>query len=165
MVFCFDLSGSDLPTHGASCCALSWCLWRDELRMNKGAPTWFETFWSCGVKAIDYWTIFSNNVFGKSKLKKKIIGIWRCSWCLLKSSWGVRFNRVYFTIFRAKMREILIFEWILLLEIRTNCKKIVWKEKLVESSMCSHCRILKFLILKCEKYRICSQMGQPHRLH
>ncbi len=134
MVFCFDLSGWDLPTHGASCCVLYWCLWRDELWMSKGAPTWFETFWSYGVKAIDYWTIFSNNVFGKSKLKK-IIGIWRCSWYLLKSSWGVRFNRVYITISRAKMREILIFEWILLLEIRTNCKKIVWKEKLVESSM------------------------------
>ncbi len=47
----------------------------------------------------------------------------------------VRFNRVYFTIFRAKAWKILIFEWILLLEIHTNCKIWVWKEKSVEPSI------------------------------
>jgi hypothetical protein len=130
MVFCFDLSGWDLPTHGASCCVLYWCLWRDELWMSKGAPTWFETFWSYGVKAIDYWTIFSNNVFGKSKLKK-IIGIWRCSWYLLKSSWGVRFNRVYITISRAKMREMLIFEWILFAGNLNKLQKLCLKGKII----------------------------------
>jgi hypothetical protein len=41
----------------------------------------------------------------------------------------VRFNRVYFTIFRAKVWKILIFEWILLLEIAKKiCKKLGLKE-------------------------------------
>jgi len=26
--------------------------------MSKGAPTWFETLWSYGVKTIDYSTVF-----------------------------------------------------------------------------------------------------------
>ncbi len=30
-----------------------------ESSMNRCASTWFETVWSYGVKAIDYWTIFS----------------------------------------------------------------------------------------------------------
>jgi hypothetical protein len=28
----------------------------------KGALTWFETGWSYGVKAIDYWTIFQMKI-------------------------------------------------------------------------------------------------------
>jgi hypothetical protein len=42
------------------------------------------------------------------------------------------------TIFKAKVWKILIFERILLLEIQTNCKNWVWKENLVELSMCSY---------------------------
>ncbi len=47
------------------------------------------------------------------------------------------FNGVFFTIFRAKVWKILIFEWILLLEIQTNCKNWVCKEtgKLVGRKM------------------------------
>jgi hypothetical protein len=41
---------------------------------------------------------------------------------LLESPGRVRFNKVYFTIFR----EILIFEYTLLLEIQTNGKNWVW---------------------------------------
>jgi hypothetical protein len=37
--------------------------------------------------------------------------------------------------------KILIFEWILLLEVQTNSKNSVGKEKSVELSMCSHCQI------------------------
>jgi hypothetical protein len=50
---------------------------------------------------------------------------------LFESPWRFRFNKVYFTIFRAKLQKILIFEWILLLEIQTNCKNWVWKDKSV----------------------------------
>jgi len=42
----------------------------------------------------------------------------------LESRQQVRFNRVYFTIFRTKVWKILLFEWILLLRIQTNCKKL-----------------------------------------
>jgi hypothetical protein len=52
---------------------------------------------------------------------------------LLESLRQVRFNRVYFTIFRAKVWKIMIFEWFLLLGIQTNCKNWVWKENSVES--------------------------------
>jgi hypothetical protein len=55
----------------------------------------------------------------------------------------VRFNIVYFTIFKAKVWKILIFECILLLEIETNCKNCVWKGKSVKPSMYSHCQISK----------------------
>ncbi len=50
---------------------------------------------------------------------------------LLESLQGVRFNKFYFRIFRAKVWKILIFEWILLLEIQTNCKNWVSKENSV----------------------------------
>ncbi len=51
---------------------------------------------------------------------------WKLYWNLgallvfLESLWWVRFNSVYFTIFRAKAKawKRLIFEWILLLEMR-----------------------------------------------
>jgi hypothetical protein len=39
---------------------------------------------------------------------------------LLESPQQVRFNKVHFTIFRTKVWKILIFEWVLLLEIQTN---------------------------------------------
>ncbi len=48
---------------------------------------------------------------------------------LLESASEVRFNRVYFTIFRAGLWKILNFEWFSLLEIQTNCKNWVWEEK------------------------------------
>jgi hypothetical protein len=57
----------------------------------------------------------------------------------IKKPWKLRFNRVYFTIFRGKGWNTLIFELILLLENQTNCKNWVWKEKSINPSMCSHC--------------------------
>jgi hypothetical protein len=75
---------------------------------------------------------------------KKCIGIWQHSLCHWKALSWIKFNRVYFTIFTTE--KILIFEWILLLEIQTNYKYWVWKEKSIEHSMCSH-------------------LGQQHRIH
>jgi hypothetical protein len=49
-----------------------------------------------------------------------------------------RLNGVYFTIFRAKVWKKFCLEWILLLDIQTNCKNWVWKENSVELSMCLH---------------------------
>jgi hypothetical protein len=51
----------------------------------------------------------------------------------LESPQQVRFNKFYFTISRANVWKILIFEWILLLEIQTNCKNWVWKEESVHA--------------------------------
>jgi hypothetical protein len=57
---------------------------------------------------------------------------------LLESLQGVRFNKFYFRIFRAKVWKILIFEWILLLEIQTNCKNRGFKGKFSWSPQCAH---------------------------
>jgi hypothetical protein len=54
-------------------------------------------------------------------------------------------NRVYFPTFRDKVWKILIFEWILLLKIQTNCKNWAWKEKSVEHSMRSHIYIYIYI--------------------
>jgi hypothetical protein len=78
---------------------------------------------------------------------------------LLEILGQVTFNGVYFTIFIAKVRKILIFEWILLLEIFLNHKNWVWKEKSVESLTCSHCRIEKFSILKMWKIKNVFTLG------
>jgi len=96
------------------------------------------------------WKLLIMEPFSQWELNKmeteNCIGIWGGSWCNLESSWWVRCSRDNFTIFRAKVWKILIFEWILLLEIQTNCKTWVCKEKSVEPSMCSH-------------------LGQLHTLH
>ncbi len=47
---------ANIPNHSASWHALG--IFK-KLTMSRGAVTWFETVWSYGVKAIDYWTIFS----------------------------------------------------------------------------------------------------------
>jgi hypothetical protein len=89
---------------------------------------WFETVWSYGVEAIDYWTKFSMKI----KKNKK----WKLYWnlgvlvILLESPQQVRCNKVHFTIFRTKVWKILIFEWILLLEIETNWNKLGWEGKI-----------------------------------
>jgi hypothetical protein len=129
----FCLSSWDLPNQDALCLSLSIF---GKLLMSRGTPTWFETIWSYGVEAIDHWTIFS--------MKTEQNWNWKCYWnlgeflMLLESLWQVRFNRVYFTIFRAKVWKIIIFEWFLLLGIQTNCKNCVCKENSVEPWMCSH---------------------------
>ncbi len=58
-LFCFVLfclSHWDFPNQNTLCHTLGIF---GKLSMSRGAPTWFETVWSYGVEAIDYWTIFS----------------------------------------------------------------------------------------------------------
>ncbi len=87
------------------------------------------------VEAIDYWTIFS--------MKTKWNQNWKLYWnlgvflMLLESIQRATFNRVYFTIPRAKVWEILIFEQILLIELQTNCKNCKMEGKIL-SPQCVH---------------------------
>jgi len=61
---------------------------------------------------------------------------------LLESPRQVRFNRVYFIIFRTMVWKIMIFEWVLLVENSNKLQKIGFgMKKSVEPSMCSHCWI------------------------
>ncbi len=87
--------------------------------------TWFETVWSYDVGSFFQWKL---NKVQTEKLYWNLGVFLVC----LKSLRQVRFYRIDFTIFRAKVWKILIFEWILLLEIQANCKNWVWKEKSVK---------------------------------
>jgi hypothetical protein len=91
-------------------------------KMGKDAPTWFETLWSYGVKIIDYWSIFS------MKFKSNGIGILGVISVFLESPWWVKFNRVYFINFGAKVWKILVFEWIFVVEISNKLQKILGLE-------------------------------------
>jgi hypothetical protein len=79
-----------------------------------------------------------------SQLKLNNIGnencieIWGRSWCSRKALGKSDLTEFISQVFRAKVWKILIFEWILLLEIQKNWKNCVCEEKLVEPSMCSH---------------------------
>jgi len=129
---CFVLSHWNLPNHNASWCVLGIF---EKLLMSRCT--------NFGLRLVGamVWKLLMIESFFQSKWNKieieKNIGIWVCTWC-------VRFNRVYFTIFRVQAWMILIFEKKLLLEIQTNCKYWVWKEKSVEPSMCSHCWSFQF---------------------
>jgi hypothetical protein len=82
------------------------------------------------------WKLLIIELSSQWKLNKikteNCIGTWGAFVVLVESPRWARFNRVYFTIFLAKVWKILIFEWILLLKIQTNCKNWVWKEKSID---------------------------------
>ncbi len=94
------------------CCFMLQSWYLGKAWLIRGALTWFEIVWSYNVEAIDYWTIFP--MINKFFFLKTVfnLGVFLV---LLESAWQVRFYRFYFTIFKAKMWKILIFEWNLLL--------------------------------------------------
>jgi hypothetical protein len=90
------------------------------------------------------WRLLIIEPFSQSKLSKietqSCFGIWGRSWCYLKAL-GKSDLVEFISLFSELRCGRYFFEWILLLEIQTNCKIWVWKEKSVEPSMCSHCQI------------------------
>jgi hypothetical protein len=72
---------------------------------------WSKVVWKC-LKLLcgSYW-LFNHilNENSKENLLKKLYWKLGMFLVLLESPWQVRFNRVYFTIFRAKVWKILIF--------------------------------------------------------
>jgi hypothetical protein len=128
VLFCFV--SWDLPNHPASCRALG--IYR-KLLMSTGASRLFGA---------TVWKLLIIEPFSQWKLNKN--QNWKQHWNLgafLDLHQRVRFNRVYFRIFRAKVWKLLTFEWILSLEIQTNCNKWVWKEKSVELCTLPHLEI------------------------
>jgi hypothetical protein len=74
---------------------------------------------------------------------------WKLFWnlgaflVLFESPWQVRFSRVYFTVFRAKVWKD--FFWVDFVVGNSNkLQNWVWKEKSVEPSMCSHAKSRNF---------------------
>ncbi len=143
VLFCFvcHTERSVKPRHFMLC---TLGIFRKLSMTSRCALTWFETVWSYGAEAIDYWTIFSIKIKSKPKSKLQTVLEFEGVLYIVGKLWeGVRFIKVYFTISRAKVWKILIFEWILLLKIQTNYKNWVWTfelwtEKSVEPSTCSH---------------------------
>jgi hypothetical protein len=149
----FCLSHWDLPNHNVSWYALGifgklLMSWVHQLGLRLfGATVWKLLI----IKQLFQWKLI------KIKIEKSI-EIWGGSWCYWKALNNSDFNIVYFTIFIAKVWKIFvwkifIFEWILFWKLKIF-KIWVWKEKSVQPSMCSHCWILKFEILKMWKVKI-----------
>jgi len=99
------------------------------------------------------WKLLIIEPFSQWKLNEikteNCIGVWKHSWCWQKLALGesdlIEFN---FTISRAKVWKILIFEWIFVVGNWNKLQKLSLegKNKSVDLSMCSH-------------------LGQGHRLH
>jgi hypothetical protein len=104
--------------------------------MSRGA---LNLVWDClELWCESYWLLlhFLNENEIKSKLKTLLeFGVFLV---LLESPWWFRFNKVYFTIFRAKVWKIFMF-WVNFAAENPNKlqKNWVWKEKSVEPPMCS----------------------------
>jgi hypothetical protein len=81
-----------------------------KLSMSRGALTWFDLrlFESAVWKMSTSIELFFEWKLNKIKTEY-YIGIWGCSW---KSFWWVKFNRVYFTIFRAKVWKIFLVNFV-----------------------------------------------------
>jgi hypothetical protein len=139
-VVCFDLSSWGLPNHGISCQALGIS---GKLSMSRRG---FKPFSNLGLRLFGATCgkLLIIEPFSQWKLNKieteNCIGIWEVFLLALESPWQVRFNRVYFTIFRAKVcKKRLKFEWILLLEIQTNCRKLGLEGNIIWAlNVCSH---------------------------
>ncbi len=144
-VSCWDLpkpKGNEAPP------PCSWYLWKSSQRGGRvQQPTWFESYYY-GVETIDYWIVFSM-ITNLNKIKaEKLYWNLEVFLMLFESPQWVRFNNVYFTIFKAKAVKDINF-WV---NFFVFCWKFIknfakfWKEKSVEFSMCSH-------------------LGQQHTLH
>jgi len=98
----------------------------ESLTMNRGALTWVHNFWSYDAKVIDYWTILLVKLI---KSWKKLYLNPKVYLVLLESSCWVKFNEVYFIIFILKVWKILNLEWIFLVKLQTNYKKIGFRRE------------------------------------
>ncbi len=95
---------------------------------------------------------FSQWKINKIETEKNYIGNWGHAWWYWKALKQVRFNRVYFTIFRAKVWKMLIFECSLLQEIPTNCKNMDLERKISWAlNMFYIAKFRNFQFWKCEK--------------
>jgi hypothetical protein len=127
-LFCFILSCWNFPNQITSYNAIDIF---ENLIMNRGASTWVEMFWSYNAKVIDYWTIFLINII--KIINRKFIWIQRCTWCCWKIIVELDLMKL-FSLF--KVWKILNFEWIFLLKIQTNYKKLGLEGKM--NWVCSH---------------------------
>ncbi len=104
-LFCvMSMLRSDLQNHSASCHTFGIV---GKLSMRRDALTWFEF----GLRLFQamMWEVIDHYSQWKLNKIESCIGIWVVFLVLLESPRWVRFNRVYFTIFRAKVWKVLMF--------------------------------------------------------
>jgi hypothetical protein len=114
-----------------------------------------DLVWDClEVRCGSYWFLnhFLNEKLNKIETEKLYWNLGAFLLVLLESSL-VMSNLIEFIsqFSELRCRRYWVFEWILLVEIQSNYKNWVWKP--VELSMCSHCQIAKFSILKMWKIK------------
>ncbi len=115
---------------------------------KSGALTWFETIRSYNAKYIDYWTIFSMKI--EKNWNWNLYYNFGAFLVILESHWKLRFNRVYFTIFKAKVWKILSFEFCCWKFKQIG--KIGFGRKNQLSPQHVHCaKFRNFQLWKCEK--------------
>jgi hypothetical protein len=74
-----------------------------------------------------------------NKIKtENCLGIWGCSWCCWKALGDSDLIKFISQFSELKCGRYLFFEWILLLKIQTNCKKIGFGRKNLLSPPCVH---------------------------
>jgi hypothetical protein len=111
-----------------------------------------DLVWDClnyNVEIIDYWTIF---LWILKEIKpKKLYQNLVAFLALLESPWWVRFNNFFFTIFKAKVWKILIFEWFFCWKFK-KIEKIGFGRKTQLNPWCVHIvKFINFQFWKCEK--------------
>jgi hypothetical protein len=131
LFFFFFWSCWDLPNHN-----ISWGTFNifGKLSMNRGALTGLKLFGTIMWKLLIIEPFFQWKLY-KIKIEKytRIWGHSLCAWKALGES-----DLIELISQISKLSCERYWCLILLLEIQTNCKKWVWKEKLVKPSMCSH---------------------------
>ncbi len=119
----FHVMSRDLPNHhGVSCHIL------DISESSRGAPTCLRLF------GATMWKLLIIEPFFQWKLNKikteNCIEFWGCScycWKAPKESDLIKFISQFSEL---RYERYWFFKWILFLEIQTNCKNWVWKEKI-----------------------------------
>jgi hypothetical protein len=92
-----------------------------KLSRRRVASAWFHGIWTCGVKVLEYWIIFSLKV--KLNCNWKFRRNWNVPLVLLERSWWAGFNGIYLVRFGFRLWEILFFNWFLQLKIQINSKR------------------------------------------
>jgi hypothetical protein len=148
----FVLSLCDLPNHGTSCHALGIF---GKLLMNRGAPTWFETVWSYGVEAIDYWTMFSM----KWKTVLEFEGVLKCCWKALSYSDVMEFISQF-----SELRCGRHWFWRVDFVAQNSNKLQKWKNQLT-LNVFTLPNIEIFNSENVKNKKMCSHLGQGHVRH
>jgi hypothetical protein len=110
---------------------------------------WFKIVENYNVETIDYWIVFWW-ILNKIEIESYIRIFWH-SCCWVENPWWVRFNKVYFTNFKAKLWKILIFEWFFFVENSKQLQKLGLEGK--TNWVFNVFTLSNLWFFKCEKFK------------